>query len=83
MSVLTRLHGSCSHMVQEPVTGIRRATRNACIRAHAECRPSSRFRPKQASLFLTLNLTEQRLPLCQTTVQKQEMAVHGLALRNF
>ena len=35
MSALTCLHASCSHNVQEPVTGIRRPAYNKCIHAHA------------------------------------------------
>ena len=35
MAALTCLHASCSHEAQKPVTGIRRATHDACICAHA------------------------------------------------
>ncbi len=43
----------------------------------------STISPKQASLLLTLNLTERTVPLCPATLHKQEMAVHGLPLRSF
>ncbi len=52
---------------------------HAYVHMHA-VGPPSRFSPKQASLLLTLNLTEQLLPLCQATIYKQEVAVHDLAL---